>query len=180
MARVDVLQQAREGDLVRGVADAREGAQLLERLDVPVADLEDVRLGGEAVGQVFELGDAVCEADGELVVQELGGENQLALDRLGAKVEPVGGRARVGGEGGMSASASASGGRRERRAAAGGRAAGGAGISARPGRRFDSRSHVLEADTRLLLQRAREDVVDDLLGEVVGQSDRQPHALLGR
>ena len=39
VAAVDVLQQARELQLVAGVLDAREGAQLAERLHVPVAHL---------------------------------------------------------------------------------------------------------------------------------------------
>jgi hypothetical protein len=42
-----------------------------------------VGLRGEAVGEVLELGDAVGEADGELVVQELGREQELLDWRSG-------------------------------------------------------------------------------------------------
>ena len=74
---VDRPEQVRERALVVRVFNLGEAPQVGERADVPVADLEDVGLGGEAVGEVFELGDAVGEADGELVVEELGREEEL-------------------------------------------------------------------------------------------------------
>jgi hypothetical protein len=43
------------------------------------ADLEDGGLVGEAEGQVLELERAARDADGELLVQELGGEQEVAL-----------------------------------------------------------------------------------------------------
>ena len=115
---VDRPQQVREARLLVLGADGGKGAELGERLDVPVAHLEDLRLGRQAVGQVFELGDAVREADGQLAVQELGREGELPGDGGGAKVE-----------------------------------------------------HVLEGDARLLLERVREDVVDEGAGDAVGEPD---------
>jgi hypothetical protein len=53
------------------------------------AHLEDLRLAGEPVGQVFELRHAVREPHGQLLVQELAAEHELALDGVAAKVEHV-------------------------------------------------------------------------------------------
>lgn len=44
-----------------------------------------------AEGEVLELGDAVGEADGELLVEELGRDEELPLDWVGAKVLRGGG-----------------------------------------------------------------------------------------
>ena len=74
---VDRPEQVGKGPLVVRVLHLRKPPQVGERADVPVSDLEDVGLGREAVRQVFELGDAVGEADWELVVEELGREEEL-------------------------------------------------------------------------------------------------------
>jgi len=86
---VDRPEQVRKARLVLLRADRGKRAQLGERLDVPVAHLQHLRLGRQAVGKVFELGDAVREAHGQLPVQELGRERELARDGRAAKVEHV-------------------------------------------------------------------------------------------
>ncbi len=48
VAAVDLAQHAGEAVLVGGVLDAREGAQLLERLDVPVPHLRAASCAGVA------------------------------------------------------------------------------------------------------------------------------------
>jgi len=48
--------------------------------------LQHVRLGGQAVRQVLQLGHPVRQPHRQLVVQELGGQAQLFLDGVGPKV----------------------------------------------------------------------------------------------
>ena len=116
VALVDVPQQLGEVGLRVLVPHRLEAPQLPEGGDVPVphlrrrqrrhrraptlgrparqrqtrARLEDVGLGGQPKGQVLQLRDAVRQPHGQLVVQELGGHEQLPLQVAhGAKAQHV-------------------------------------------------------------------------------------------
>lgn len=51
--------------------------------------LEHMRLGRQAVRQVLQLRHAVRQPHWQLVVEELGGQDELALNRLRPKVKPA-------------------------------------------------------------------------------------------
>jgi len=75
----------------------------------PPPHLEHLRLAREPIGQVLQLRHAVRQPHRQLLLQKLGGEQQLALDGVGAKVE-----LRGGGIGGCGSGGSGLGYKRER------------------------------------------------------------------
>mmetsp|Transcript_9952 Transcript_9952/g.41180 ORF Transcript_9952/g.41180 Transcript_9952/m.41180 type:complete len:257 (+) Transcript_9952:1272-2042(+) len=89
VALEDALDVLRERRLVCGRPHRRHRAQLPERLDVPVAHLDDRRLVREAHRQILELGDAVRESDGQLVLQELRADDQIFRGGVLAEVHHV-------------------------------------------------------------------------------------------
>jgi hypothetical protein len=79
----DRLDKGGKHVLVGRVFDGFEVSKLAEGLDVPIADRLYLRFRGNAMGQILKLGDAVGEADRDLTVEELSGEEELLLGMSG-------------------------------------------------------------------------------------------------
>lgn len=89
MSNLYCLYHLREIPLVSRILDIREGSDVAERIQVPIPNLQDGGFLRQSVRQVLELDGPAGDPDGELLVEELGGDEQVALAGPGPELHHV-------------------------------------------------------------------------------------------
>ena len=66
----DLVDEVSEPRFLHRRANFGEASQILERIHIPISNLENWCLGGEAVGKVLELSDTMGQPHRELLLKE--------------------------------------------------------------------------------------------------------------